>query len=914
MGIAGVVRPLGGLVGRDAELDLLRTFVGEGTRGGGALVLSGDPGIGKTALLDEAAAVAAAADVPVLRASGIEFEADLGFAGLNQLLLPLADRLAGLPPAQRDALAIVLGLTTSADAPDRLMIFTAALGLLRDSAARTGLLVLVDDAPWLDRASAAALGFVARRLTGSRVALLIAGRPGSGAFPDRAGLPTHEVLPLPEDAAEELLRAGFPDLAPRARRRVLADARGNPLALLELPAALDSRWLSTGRPLPAALPLTGRLSELFASRIAELPTATRHLLLLAALDGTGELSVLQAAGPAGLADLDPAERAGLVYLDGPTRRLRFRHPLIRSAVVAPTGLAERRAAHRRLADALADEPERSAWHLAEATVEPDDDVAARLERAAQSVLARGDAGTAMTALLRAAELSPRTRDRARRCASAAYLGAQMAGELRGAVELLSQARPDDPSDAVSLQAAVAASFVLLNEDGDLDTAYRLIVGAVRTWNADDGSGADAARAALIEALHTLISICMFIGRPELWAPLHEAVAAVPPPVPEPLALCSVTFADPLSAGPGHLARVDAAVAGLDGAADPAHVSRVGMAAVYVDRQAGCRTALTRVSELGRTGRAVMHAINASLILTFDDFLTGNWDRAQSLGEECLETCRTHGYHLMAWTTRYKLGLLAAARGDERAGADLAEEMRAPTATRRILYFHHVRCLAALGRADFEDAYRNAAAMARPGHLPSHTPHVLWVCMDLVEAAVRTGRLAEARAHVAELRRAGVERISPRLALLAGGAAGLAAPDAEFVAIFERALAIPEGPGWPFEHARVRLAYGERLRRVRAPAARDHLAAALATFERLGARPWTVRAAGELRAAGTGPLTAQERQIAALAAGGLTNKEIGARLSLSHRTVSSHLYRIFPKLGVATRAALRDALAALPAED
>ncbi|MFC0042253.1 helix-turn-helix transcriptional regulator [Actinomadura rayongensis] len=895
------------LVGRTADLDLLRAFLSGAAADGRALVLSGEAGVGKTALLDRAAALADAAGATVLRASGVEFETDLGFAGLNQLLLPLAGLRGGLPAAHRDALNVALGLDAG-DPPERLLVLTAALRLLRDAAATGPLLVVVDDVQWLDRPSAAALGFVARRLVGARVGVLAAARTEAGGFFDASGLPRHEVAPLDEPSAAGLLRARFPRLSSGARRRVLGAARGNPLALLELPAALDDR---PGAP-PGVLPLTGRLQAVFAARLADLGPATRALLLLAALDGGGDPGVLQrAAGAADLADLGPAERARLVRVDG-DGRLRFRHPLIGSALVAAATLAERRAAHGRLAAALAGDPERRARHAAEAAAGPDEGIAGRLERAALPALRRGDAGGAVAALVRAAELSPGVGDRARRLTSAAYVGANLGGRLREAAGLLSDARRADPAVAASLRATVAAAFLLLNGDGEIQLAHRLLAGAIETSAHD--------RADLFEALHMLLLVCVYGGRPELWPAFEDALKTAPRPLPPALELCGALFADPVAATPASLRRLDAAIAGLREQTDPEHIIRVGLAGVFIDRVSACRDALARVVDLGRAGSAPTPSINALVALALEAFHDGRWERSRALADEALGVCEEHGYHLLAWSARYQLALLAAVRGDDAAATALTERIRAWTAPRRILsadhYCAHVHALAALGRGDVEDAYRHAASVAPPGRLPARTPQALWVCFDLVEAAVRTGRDAAARAHAAALDAAGVAALSPRLALLAGGASAMTAPEDAFGALFERVLAGPGAERWPFDHARVRLAYGERLRRAAAARprpARDQLAEALDVFERLGARPWADRARRELGASGraraVGGLTAREEEVAALAAAGLTNRQIGEKLFLSPRTVGAHLYRIFPKLGVATRAALRDALAA-----
>ncbi|MDP9226028.1 MAG: ATP-binding protein [Actinomycetota bacterium] len=427
----GGVAEAEGLVGRGAELALVRSFLDRAQAQGDALVVFGEPGVGKTLLLDAAAEEASAAGTRVLRAGGVEFEAGMSFSGLNQALLPLFAEFAQLAAPHRDALNVALGLGEGSP-PDRLVVCNATLALLRQAAASRPLVTIIDDLPWLDRASAGVLGFVARRVAGSRVGFLAASRSGEESFFDRAGLPEFELKPLDDRAASRLVDERFPAMASSVRRRILAEAQGNPLALLELPAALSSARRAALRALPPALPLTRRLQAAFASRITELPERTRHLLLLLALDGTGDVRVLEAgaAESPGFGHLVPAERARLAYVDEDTHRPAFRHPLIRSAVVELSMGAERRQANRVLADLWADQPDRRAWHLAEATVEPDEHVAVLLEEASHRILARGDAVASVAALMRASELSPLGADQSRRLAEAAYIGADVAGELR----------------------------------------------------------------------------------------------------------------------------------------------------------------------------------------------------------------------------------------------------------------------------------------------------------------------------------------------------------------------------------------------------------------------------------------------------------------------------------------------------
>ena len=912
----------GSLIGRNDDLDYITAFVDQAAVSGGALLLSGEAGLGKSVLLDAAAAHAETAGSRVLRAAGTEFEGAVSFAGLNQLLGPLLGRARGLSVAYRRALAVALGVREGSS-PDQLLLSNAALALLVQAAGPV--LVVVDDLPWLDRASAVVLGVVARRLAGSRVGFLAVSRSGEDGFFDRGGLPVHEVLPLSEAAASELVGDRFPSLAPRVRQRLLAEAQGNPLALLELPVPLSGMQRAGTGPLPVWLPLSRRLQAAFESRITALPARTRHLLLLAALDGTGRLQTLQSAAPGahGIDDLAPAERTRLVHVGEDGSRLEFRHPLTRSAVVALSTSAQRRRAHAALARHLTGEPERCAWHLAQAAAGPDERVAGLLEQTAHRIRQRGDAVGAVTALLRAADLTPPGAERSRRLAEAAYLGAVVTGGLRDVPRLLHDARTASAGDAGSLVASVAAAHHLqLSGDGDIDTAHRLLVGAIEM----QPEPYDAASDTMVEALYTLGWVCYFGGRAELWAPFQQALGRLTPDVPELLALLSATFADPARTVLPALGRIDAAIAALTEQTDPVWVARVGLACMFVDRLTSCRSALWRILRDGPDDRAVTLSLHALSLLGLDHFMTGEWDVLQALAEEHVSLCRTHNYRLLECRGLYLQAMLAAARGDDATTRMLTDQMTRWAIPRRVgailRLAAQARTLSALTHGDFETAYQHATTITRPGELADHVPHALWLTLDLTEAAVRTGRQAEATAHVAAVRQAGVTAISPRQALITEGAAAIAAPDHEAAALFERALTVPGADRWPFDRARIQLIFGERLRRMKATTdARVHLTAALDTFQRLGAAPWAARAGSELRATGltigqladNGPasLTPQQREIATLAAAGLTNKQIGERLYLSPRTIATHLHQAFPKLGVTTRAALRDALAGLP---
>ncbi|WP_205650349.1 helix-turn-helix transcriptional regulator [Actinoplanes solisilvae] len=846
------------LVGRDADLARIDAFVREL----GALLVTGEPGAGKTTLLDFAASRAHTLGHVVVRATGVELESDLPYSALHELLHPLRDSFAPV-------LEVALGIREG-PAPVRPEVADAVVELLRSG---PPVLMIADDLSWIDRASASVLGMVAARLGGVRAGLLGAVRIGLGSFLGYAAIPVHELKPLDAWSAARLLGQRFPDLSADARELVLSRARGNPLALLELPAGP-----------------TRRLRELFVPHVRSLTPAARRLLLLAALDATGDRRVADSFDGSSSAEL---ERAHLLHLEGAT--LVFRHPLIRSTTLEMATGAELREAHQRLAELFADRPDRCAWHLGEATVWPDESVAERLEESAASVMRRGDFVRAVAALTRAASLSPDSADRSRRLARAAYVGSHMTGGLRQARQVLA-----DPHG--SLQMAMTAAHVLLNGDGDVDTAHRLLAGAI----ADETLVKDADDATVEEALYTLMIVSYFGGRASLWEPLRAALGSDGPAI---VRLSCDLLADPARTGVAALDRLSSAVAGLPAEADPTRIIRIALAAQIADRQRDCADALWRVAR----GNVLAAGLNARMLLSRQAFHEGRWDDARELADEAADRCREHGYTLLAWPGRHVQAQVAAVRGDDTTAMAIAGEMlqwAAPRGVRVVqTYAWQVRMMVALGRGDFEQAYLDGIRISPAGKLASHVPYALLVSLDLVEAAVRAGRSAEALDHVAAMRT--VSRLSPRQALFVRAASALVTPDASAFDLFEQALAVPGA--WPFDVARVHLLYGERLRRLRAvTAARTHLLAASSAFDRLGAEPWSQRAAAELRATshsrhGGPSLTPQESEIARLAAAGLTNKQIGARLFLSPRTVQFHLHHVFAKLAISSRAALRDAL-------
>ena len=685
------------LSGRLREMQELEAFMTRARSHGAALLVTGDPGIGKTELLTAAARRWTTAGGRVIRSSGVQFEAEVSYAGLHQVLSPLLSGLTRLEPQAAAALASALGLS-GGTSPDQLSVCAATLTLVRREGENQPLLVVADDVPWFDRSSAIVLAFVARRVAGSHVGLLAAARPTEESFFDRVGLPMLSVGPLTDEAASELLYALYPALAPQTRQRLLADAAGNPLALLELPAALTSSQRAGN--LPSVLPLSQRLQDLFANRILDLPESTRSVLLLAALDGSGDLAVLEAAAreaePAvDLNDLAPAERTHVVSVDSSRGKLTFRHPLTRSAVVELSTSDERRSAHRSLARHTYHQLDMQAWHLAEASVGPDEGVAALLEAVAHRSIARGDGVGAVEALTRAAELSPIGPERGRRFAEAAYAGADVTGQLENAARLLADAHNADPQFGETLQAAATAAFVLVNGDGDVDTAHRLLVGAIE-------NSREASDMALEHALNTLTMVCFFGARADLWQPFYVALERLEPNVPKSLRLISQTFADPARTTPEGVKNLDRAVADLAFETDPTVIMQVGFAANVIDRLGPARPALLRVAQIGRDSGAAGLVIQAQVLLAFDSYWTGRWDDAVQRADEVVQLCERRGFPLFAVSARHVRAAVAAARGDANAlestiraliswgipkGAGLAAQMEA-----------HARSIDALGRA------------------------------------------------------------------------------------------------------------------------------------------------------------------------------------------------------------------------
>jgi DNA-binding CsgD family transcriptional regulator len=919
------------LYGRERELHLLNDLIGRINDQGAALVVRGEAGIGKSALLAGASRRARAGGLRTLSITGTQSETHLPFAGLHQLLRPILSEVADLPDLpdpQRNALLAAFGMRTSPAPPDLFLVALAALELLASVASRAPLLVVVDDAHWLDRSSRDVLTFVARRLEADPIVLLIALRDEFESVFADAALPHYHVEGLDEASAGALLDAHAPGLAPVVRERILTEAMGNPLALVELPAALEAHLDgSTGSsPLssvPSALPLTSRLERTFAARVSELPDAVRTLMLVAAAADNGGnpatvLSEILAAGAliygAELTSdvLEPAVNVRLVALND--QRLQFRHPLVRSAIYQAASAAQRRAAHAALATVLAGQLDRSIWHLAASRDGLDETVAVELEAAADRARGRGDLAVAAAALERAAQLTSavgRRGDRVLRAAEAAFeLGRRDVG-----LHLLHAVEPH------ALSSRERTRLAWLTENYEERSAWSGAASVTSFIAIADQARLDGDVGLALSALLTIALRCWWSNPDEhLRQAVVEAAMRMPVPGLDPALLTILALAAPIEQGASILERLTRLPA--EGSEDPATTLLLCSAASAVgDYHVAARWLVMAVAGLRARGQLGLLA-QALVTQAWAAFYLGNWTVAVPAAEEAAQLAEETGQVRWAAAAQLAAGALAACRCEVRLAEALAsgaERVFLPMAANPMLAMVQVvRGLAALGDGRYAAAYDELHRIFDPTDNAYHPLVRCWTIGDLAEAATHSGHQDEARVLLDELERLAAKTQSPLLLASLTCARPLLAADATTAeALFQAGLSAPLTE-WPLHRARLLLAYGAWLRRQRRVVeARTHLRAAMEALDALGAIPWGDVARKELRAAGEtrrprtpaprDVLSPQELQIAQLAAEGLSNRAIGQQLYLSHRTVGWHLYRIFPKLGITARSELHAAL-------
>jgi DNA-binding CsgD family transcriptional regulator len=903
------------MVGRgpeQARIDQLLADLRAG--GGGSLVIRGEAGTGKTALLQHAAD--SAGGLQVLRGVGIESETAVAFAGLHLLLYPHLDRIGALPDPQAAAMRTAFGLS---DTPvrDRFLVGAATLSLLSELADDGPLVCLVDDAQWYDPPSADALLFAARRLRSDAVAILFAARDG-GQYFRAPGLDSMQLASLDRDSSLELLNAHAHGIAAPTRARILAEASGNPLAIIELSAALTSRsgkgrmgWTLPVGPLPVA----EAIQDAFRAQIGELPEPTQQFLLLAAADDTADLGLLlRAASRLGLgaSELQPAERARLVDVD--QHVVRFRHPLIRAAAYQHVPREWHIAAHRALALSLSGDhdADRRAWHRAAAAAGPDEEVAADLEQVARRAQLRGGAAVVATALERAAQLSgdvsqKATRfvgaaraaydagwvDRADECAKlvdgligdpavlaeAAWIRAQVAYErvspARCAALALDGATPivsSHPEQAVSMltdvigcakdacepelarRAVGQLRAVTLSPDSTLRPVVEGLIGL--------GDFLDDISEQSVAAMTTLVSAT---GRGQVAGDVERVLAGYAA-----LVIGNDVAASEILEALVADTRKHGSLGWLPYAQEPLAIAQL-LRGQFRDAQATVAEALAVSAELDQTTQhAILHAIPAWLAA-----MAGEATQCRALAEKTIRVEDQHPTNAALAT--WALGLL-----------DLAAGRHEAAATR----------LAAVSGG------------------PAHRDFLIRSVPDYVEAATHTGHVDAAVRQLRDLDAWAEATAQPHAAALSRRCHALLSPGKEAEAHFEAALGMVEHHDRPYDRARTQHAYGEWLHRQRRRTdARIQLADALSTFDSLGATAWADRSRHELKALGDVPevqasdvglaarLTPQELQVVRLAAAGLSNREIAAQLYLSHRTVGHHLYRAYPKLGITRRTEL-----------
>jgi DNA-binding CsgD family transcriptional regulator len=873
-----------------------------------ALVVHGEPGIGKSALLHYA--VESASGFRVARAAGAESEMELAFAALHQLCGPMLDRLEHLPGPQRDALGAAFGLSAGGP-PDRFLVGLALLSLLSQVADEQPLLCVVDDTQWLDRASAQALAFVARRLGAESVAMVFAVPERGGEL---VGLPELPVHGLSDQHARVILGSVIQGpMDARVRDRLVAEARGNPLALRELPYGLTQVELAGGFGLPGAVPLAGRIEESFARRLENLPAESQRLLLVAAAEPVGEPILLwRAAQQLGIA-LDaaiPAEAAGLLQSG---EQLRFRHPLARSAAYRAASVGDRQSAHRALADAMDPEvdPDRRAWHRGQAAYQPDEEVAEELERSADRAQARGGLAAMAAFLERAAALTPEASRRAERALAAAQ-AKYAAGAPDAALGLLAaaEAGPLDELDQVRLERLRARIQFGLRRDSD---APALLLRAAKRFEPLD---AGLARETYLEALEA----ALFAGRLGSNDGVLEAARAArsAPPAPEPPTAVDLLL-DGLSTlhGESEAAGVAILTRALDAfrAADlPAEdeirwLSLACHATAEVWDSETCRALATRLVDLSRDAGALAVLPLALEHLAVLSVCGGEFSEAAALIEEAdAITAATGGTR-----ASYAKLFLAAWRGKQAQTSALIETAAARGEGRELTYTEHATAVLENGLGSY------GAALAAAQRASEHQLSLCLALPELIEAATRSGE--------PELARTALDRLSAR-AQLSGTdwALGIEArsralvSDGEVAERLYREAIDRLGRCRAGAHlARAHLLYGEWLRRERRRLdAREQLRTAHEMFEAMGAEAFAARAARELLATGetarkrsvetSGRLTAQEAQIGRLARDGLSNPEIGSKLFISPRTVEYHLHKVFAKLDIGSRNQLEGVLA------
>lgn len=900
----------GGLIGRREECAILDRLV-DAVRSGEsrALVIRGEPGVGKTALMEY---LADSADCRVARTAGVQAEMELAYAGLHQLCSPMLGRLDELPAPQRSALRTALGMTEGAP-PDRFLVGLAVLNLLAVVAADRPLVCLVDDQQWLDSASAQVLAFVARRLGTEGVGLVFAARVPSGAV---AGIPALVLRGLRGPDAHALLNSALSaPLDPRIHDQIVAETRGNPLALLEVPRGLSADELAGGFGLPGAVRISTEMEEIFRSRIASLPDQTQRLLLLAAAEPTGDSGLMwRAASELGIGP-EAAAPAVEAELSTFATRVKFRHPLVRSAAYGSAPLQDRQQVHRALAAATDAEldPDRRAWHRANAADGPDEHIAAELDRSADRAQARGGIGAAAAFLERAATLSVNPAQRGERALAAASAKVQI-GAFDGALDLLAMAETQHLTDLQQAKSDLVRAQIAFATSHGSDAAPLLLKAAKRLQSIEPTLSRDTYINAMLAA--------MFAGRLAVGANVVDvaraAQAAPPPPgtrqLPDLLLdWLTIHYTDGYVAG--RSAQRELLIA-LDAEPSPDEqliwLLLASGATHYAWDDDRFEVVTSRHVELTRNRGALSDiplalSSRATALMFFGD-LAG----VEAVVDELRAAHDATGSSLAPYAP---LGL-AAMRGDHETAIPLIEATVAEVTARGegngLTFAWWAEAILHNGSGDYRRALDAADRAAR---FPPELLSANWSLVELVEAAARTGATDRATAAVAELSELTTASGTDWALGLEARSRALISDGAVADGLYRESIERLARTRARTELARAHLLYGEWLRRERRrTAARNELRTAHQMFEEMGMNGFAQRARRELTATGDNTqesarttddrrLTAQEAQVSRLARDGLSNSEIGARLFISARTVQYHLSKVFTKLGITSRSQL-----------
>jgi DNA-binding CsgD family transcriptional regulator len=898
------------LLGRQRERDALARLLNAARGGdGGVLVVHGEPGVGKTALLDWA--VEEGQQLRVMRTVGVEGEMELPFAALQQLCSPILDRSESLPEPQRDALGIAFGLSAG-QAPNPFLVGLAALGLLSEASQERPLLCVVDDSQWLDRASARALAFVARRLVAEKIALVFTAREVGDAL---AGLPELRIEPLGHRDARTLLESVLPArLDEDVLDRIVLETHGNPLALLELPRGLTPIQLAGGFGLPATVPLSASIEESFTRRLAMLPGDARRLLLIAAADPTGDPAVVwRAARQFGIPEsiAETVEAEGLLEFGV---RMVFRHPLVRSAVYGAAGSTERRAVHRALAEATDPEidPDRRAWHRAQAASMPDEDVAEELERSAGRAQARGGLAAVAAFLERAAALTPQPAHRAQRLLAAAG-ASRDAGALEAALGLLAGVEAGLLDELGRARVDLLLGQIALEQRRGGD-AGRLFLEAARRLEPLDP---ELARETYLEALAGAMSSDVEVvgGATAVAEAARAAPTGTTPPrtVDVLLDAFAIRLTEGYAAAAPTLARSLELLLEMDVSSEDAgrrlsvSSSRNGniVALEMWDDEALHRLAARQV-QVARDAGALVHLQFALSFLARSHMLAGDLTAAALAIDETRSIAEATGNPELVNAPL----ILAAWRGHEPEASELIDATLEEAAARRWTSHNYAKSVLynGLGR---HEAARDAAWEA---FQPDPVGYGSFLVPELAEAASRTADRA--------LLESALDWLSERTRVIESAWAigiearvrALLSEGENAESLYRESITHLARTRARLELARTHLLYGEWLRRERRRLdAREHLRTALEAFTSMGAEAFAGRAERELLATGEharkrtvdslDQLTPQEEQVARLAAEGTTNREIAAQLFITQSTVEYHLRKAFRKLDVKSRTQL-----------